>query len=585
MQRGLHYNILSPDALDVVVVVRHFVDLTSQHMAICSLSPQHNAQLPRISFMETTTKTVLWSRTEVAARILKGDTLIVYRGHLLSIPSKWLNAHPGGTLALLHFVGRDATDEIEANHQDATVALVSKYSVGRVELTDGVWEPFLPPIAAGWTRRRDTTTGEMRWYKDAEKLVTMAEPGSTPSVLLVERHAPRTESISPLYSCIQPPASNLSLKQQVRQSMAYRELHKRIRDAGLYNTRYITGYGPELLRYASLATISAYAYVRGYFITSAIFLGLVWHQLSFTAHDLGHMGVTHVWVLDRIMATIVANFIGGLSIGWWVHNHNVHHLVTNHPSHDPDIEYLPFFAITPTFLKSLWSSYYKRSFRFDFVAKMMLQVQHKLFYVIMLFARFNLYINSYIFLYKNYFDTKRAKGGDWAWKFEIIGILFFWAWYGRVLYGCGSWKMALLYLVVSHVATSPLHVQLVLSHFTMSTADLGPGESFAHRQLRTTTDVICDKSIEFMHGGLHLQVTHHLFPRLPRHNLRLASELVKQFAKDEGLAYSEFGFVEGNYEVLGTLRHVANQVKIIGRVAKAEVDEALEKRLLHAQKG
>lgn len=112
----------------------------------------------------------------------------------------------------------------------------------------------------------------------------------------------------------------------------------------------------------------------------------------------------------------------------------------------------------------------------------------------------------------------------------------------------------------------------------MSTADLGPAESFPHRQMRTTSDVICDPSIEFIHGGLHLQVTHHLFPRLPRHNLREASALVKAFAAEHGLTYAEFGFIAGNREVIGTLRAVAEQVQLMGRVAHAEVGEAVGKR-------
>jgi len=194
----------------------------------------------------------------------------------------------------------------------------------------------------------------------------------------------------------------------------------------------------------------------------------------------------------------------------------------------------------------------------------------------MAFARFNLYANSYSFLYKKAFDSRRAKGGRWAWQLEIVGLIFFWCWFGRVLYGCGSGRMALAYLLISHAVTSPLHVQIVLSHFSMSTEDLGPYESFPHRQLRTTTDVICDDSIAFIHGGLHLQVTHHLFPRLPRHNLRRASHLVKAFAKEQGLTYAEFGFVDGNGQVLGVLKGVADQVRLVGKVASAEVKEAAE---------
>lgn len=113
----------------------------------------------------------------------------------------------------------------------------------------------------------------------------------------------------------------------------------------------------------------------------------------------------------------------------------------------------------------------------------------------------------------------------------------------------------------------------------MSTADLGPTESFPHRQLRTTTDVACSSSVAFIHGGLHLQVTHHLFPRLSRHNLKRASFLVKEFAKEQGLVYAEFGFLDGNAEVIGVLRGVADQVKLIKKVADAEVKEAFERKL------
>jgi sphingolipid 8-(E)-desaturase len=118
----------------------------------------------------------------------------------------------------------------------------------------------------------------------------------------------------------------------------------------------------------------------------------------------------------------------------------------------------------------------------------------------------------------------------------------------------------------------------------MSSADLGPAESFPHRQLRTTSDVICPPSLSFLHGGLHLQVTHHLFPRLPRHNLSRASMLVKEFAREQGLTYAEFGFVKGNKQVLGVLQDVAEQVKLLGKVAAAEAQEAIEKKLAVSDK-
>ncbi|TEB35188.1 delta 8-sphingoloid desaturase protein [Coprinellus micaceus] len=526
-----------------------------------------------------------WSRAAVVDAVLNGDTLIVYRDYLLRITDNWLDAHPGGNLALLHFVGRDATDEIEAYHSDKTLSLISRYAVGTVQNTlDDPWVPLVPPIMAGWIRRKGPDA-KAYWHREAAEQRSAVNTKESPSsqILLVPKGTePEVEKLpsGPTAEALSAPPATLELQTQARLSKAYRELHKRVTDAGLYDTPYLTGYGPEVVRYTLLASVSAYAYSHNWFKTSAVLLGLFWHQLVFTAHDLGHMGVTHNWTVDRLISIGIADFIGGLSIGWWVQNHNVHHIVTNHPSHDPDIEHIPFFAISTAFFSSLWSSYYKRVMKFDLFARFFISIQHKIFYIVMAFARFNLYANSYTYLYQKAFDTKRARGGMWAWRLEVLGIVFFWSWFGRVLYGTGSWQNAVIYLVISHVVTSPLHVQIVLSHFSMSTADLGPTESFPHRQLRTTSDVICPESIGFIHGGLQLQVTHHLFPRLPRHNLKKASVFVKEFAEQNGLRYNEFGFVDGNKDVIGVLRNVAEQVRIVGMVADAEVVEAVEKSVV-----
>ena len=51
-------------------------------------------------------------------------------------------------------------------------------------------------------------------------------------------------------------------------------------------------------------------------------------------------------------------------------------------------------------------------------------------------------------------------------------------------------------------------------------------------QLRTTIDVDCSEAMDWFHGGLQFQVEHHIFPILPRHNLRLVREkYIMPFAK------------------------------------------------------
>jgi delta8-fatty-acid desaturase len=265
----------------------------------------------------------LYSRRDVAARILAGECLIIYHNFLLRIPQFWLNTHPGGSLALLHFVGRDATDEIEAYHSGNTLNMVKSYSIGRVDLVDGAWEPLVPPIMTGWVRSLNSD-GKMEWYREATAAVSTENTPQSPSsqILLVDKDL-SSHSHAPTLASLSPPPTDLSLKVQARHSRAYRELHKRIVDAGLYKTPYLTGYGPEILSYILLGACSAYTYSHNWLITSAVSLGFMWHQLVFIAHDLGHNGVTHNWSLDRLIAIVVADFVGGLSIGWWVDVSNI----------------------------------------------------------------------------------------------------------------------------------------------------------------------------------------------------------------------------------------------------------------------
>jgi fatty acid desaturase len=47
-----------------------------------------------------------------------------------------------------------------------------------------------------------------------------------------------------------------------------------------------------------------------------------------------------------------------------------------------------------------------------------------------------------------------------------------------------------------------------------------------------------------MLGGLNYQIEHHLFPSMPRPNLRRVQGLVRDFCAATELGYSEEGFVE-----------------------------------------
>jgi delta8-fatty-acid desaturase len=283
----------------------------------------------------------------------------------------------------------------------------------------------------------------------------------------------------------------------------------------------------------------------------------------FTAHDSGHRGITGNFVCDTLIGAFVADFCCGLSIGWWKSSHNVHHLITNMPEHDPDLQNVPLFATAPSYLKSVFSSFYQFTFVWNKVAEVTVPYQKYSYYPIMAVARFNLYMLSWLHLL-----SPRASQLGSAWWTRYVEIVFmacYWALfgYGLVWRTLPNWPIRIAFVLSSHAFTMLLHVQITLSHWGMPTADLGPTESFPQRQLRTTMDISCPPWLDWLHGGLHFQAVHHLFPRLPRHNLRKASVLVREFAEKTKVKYSSYGFVEGNGVMLGRLAEVSKMVETL----------------------
>ena len=290
---------------------------------------------------------------------------------------------------------------------------------------------------------------------------------------------------------------------------------------------------------------------------------MIKQQIMFTAHDAGHRGITGNFVTDTLIGAFVADFCCGLSIGWWKSSHNVHHLVTNMPEHDPDIQNVPLFSTAPSFISNLQSTFYNSPIPWDHACDVMVPYQKYTYYPVMAIARFNLYLLSWLHLLS---PRATQLGSAWWTRYvELVFMACYWFIFGYLLLWrtLPDWPTRVIFVLISHLITMILHVQITLSHWGMPTSDLGPSESFAQRQLRTTMDVDCPQWLDFVHGGLQFQAVHHLFPRVPRHNLRQVQGLVREFCMKTGIKYQCHGFVEGNKIVLARLDEVGNMVKTL----------------------
>ncbi|KAL4808851.1 fatty acid desaturase-domain-containing protein [Aspergillus unguis] len=534
------------------------------------------------------TKDALLSRRYIEGLIADGKHVFIFDDRVLKVDA-WIKYHPGGDKSIKHMVGQDATDEINALHSREARQRMLAFQIGRIQ---GPWVNFLPPIQGGKFRAydenadasEDDTSGQSQPPSPIFDAVDGARarqqsPSSETSVSTPASEAEpkpffldaRTrEEI--VFDTAKYPSVDTKTQEDIKQR--YRELNRRIEAEGLYDCRYFS-YFIEACRYTLLAGFS-YIFLRlEWYMTSAFLLGCFWHQLVFSAHDAGHIAITHNYQVDSTIGMIIADYLGGLSLGWWKRSHNVHHIVTNEPEHDPDIEHMPFFAISHRFFTSLRSTYYDRIMYFDAFSNFMLKYQNYLYYPILLFGRFNLYRLSWEYLI---LGQGPRKGPAWWHRwFEIAGQIFFWTWFGYgVLYSMiPNWSTRIGFLLISHMVTAPVHVQITLSHFAMSTADLGVHESFPQKMLRTTMDVDCPTWLDFFHGGLQFQAIHHLYPRIPRHNLRRTQRLVLEFCRDTGIPYALFTFTDGNKEVIGKLGDIAKQVRILDECRKSCAEQGV----------
>jgi len=213
--------------------------------------------LPTLSQPTTSTKgRALLSRSDIANRIISGQHIFIYRSLAINATA-WLPYHPGGNLSILHFVGRDATDEVEAYHSVSALERMKKYAIGQVEINENTgWKALTPPISLGLVRHPDGVKGH--WTKEgsitlATEVLGQSSTGKAVSAVSTSS-SPTSDVVTLTADQLEPLMSELSNEKEYAKSKAYHELKTRISEAGLFDRPGpLAGYGMDLLRYSTLA--------------------------------------------------------------------------------------------------------------------------------------------------------------------------------------------------------------------------------------------------------------------------------------------------------------------------------------------
>jgi len=422
-----------------------------------------------------------------------GKVLIVIKGRVYDV-KQWAQLHPGGVGPLFHSAGKDMTDQFMQFHSMETHKKLTKFLVGTVHPKD-------QELRAKEGLQRD-------WDKLTQDL--LAE--------------------------------------------------------GMYESNYWYFAG-EFMRATSMLALCV-ALLMDVFgeggpwarMAAAVLFGLFLQQMNFLGHDIGHNGITHNVKTDMSLGIVVGNLLTGVGISWWKDSHNNHHVATNSIEGDADIQHMPFICCNPKIMDAPFFSTWHMNWHNarGLVDRHLLKVQHIIYYpAIMGFARYNLYIQSWLHVFKG--KSKMPKT-------EIASLLGFGLWVGALISLVPA-SERLLFVLLSHAVAGILNVQITLSHFCMEVYhgspynhDKGIKDQWVWTQMRTTMALVCHPWMDWFHGGLQFQDVHHLLPRVPRHNLRAIRPRIQAMCRKNGCHVSpEMTFLQANIVTMKLVHQCAQK--------------------------
>ena len=316
----------------------------------------------------------------------------------------------------------------------------------------------------------------------------------------------------------------------------YSELSRRIKQAGFLRRR--PAY--YAAKSASTAVLLAAGWTAFFLLgdswwqlVTAVFLAFAFTQIAFLGHDAGHRQIFGTRRANGLLGLILGNLLIGVSYTWWVGKHNRHHSNPNHTDLDPDVTIgvLAFTAAQASDKRGL--------------VRAVVRFQAYLFFPLLLLEAGHLHAAS----------IKAVLGGRE--RLDRVEALL-------LLVHAGAYVAVLLLVLSPLRAAAFLLLQQGLfglylgccfapNHKGMPILEEGKEPDYLRRQVLTSRNVRGSRVVDFLMGGLNYQIEHHLFPSMPRPNLRHAQPLVRAFCIERGVSYSESS-VFGSYGE--ALRHL-----------------------------
>jgi fatty acid desaturase len=331
-----------------------------------------------------------------------------------------------------------------------------------------------------------------------------------------------------------------STAQTVRGS-DFAALSRQVRAANLLQRRsghYAVRISITLLAFLALCVGFVLAGDTWYQLGIAAAFGLVSTQLAFLGHDGGHQQVFGSKRANDVIGLGIGDGLVGLSYGWWLDKHNRHHANPNHEGLDPDIGE-SVLAFTTAHIAARTSGPYRLIARY----------QAWLFFPMLCFEGLQLHVASARSLIQG--KQRRYR------RIESVLLSAHLLGYLAGIFLVLSPVKALAFIAV-HQAVFGIYMGSAFAPNHKGMAVIAPGQQldFLRRQVLTSRNVRGGWFTDLLLGGLNYQIEHHLFPNMPRPNLRKAQRLVVQYCQEHHISYTESSLIGSYAAALGYLHRL-----------------------------
>ncbi|WBC11985.1 acyl-CoA desaturase [Micromonospora sp. WMMA1947] len=346
--------------------------------------------------------------------------------------------------------------------------------------------------------------------------------------------------------------SSTATEPAARRGSDYARLSRRIAEAGLFERR------PG--RYALRIALTLGAFAAGWVVVAlvgdswwqvplAVVMAVATTQVAFLGHDAGHRQMFRRRGPSEAAGLVAGNLAVGLSYGWWVDKHNRHHANPNHTDEDPDVGAGAL----------VWT--YEQAMATRGLSRWMARRQAWLFFPLLLLEGLALHVASVQAL------VGREPDGRWRVPMrhravEALLLAVHAAGYLGLLFAVMSPAKALLFVAV-HQGLWGLYMgcSFAPNHKGMPMPTADDELDYLRKQVLTSRNVRGGRFVDLALGGLNYQIEHHLFPNMPRANLRRARPLVMAYCAEQGVPYAETGLVESYRQALAHLHDVGRPLR------------------------